>query len=53
MEHMIIFAIITTAIIVWALGFSLRSDRRSGLIGEHRYANRYNDATGAREDRLG
>ena len=34
---MIIFAILTTAVIVWGLGFSLRSDRTSGLIGEHRY----------------
>jgi hypothetical protein len=50
---MIFFAILTTAVIVWALGFSLRSDRTSGLIGEHRYANRYNDATASREDHLG
>ena len=48
-----LLAIITTAVIVWALGFSFRSERRGGIIGEHRYNNRYNDATGARQDHLG
>ena len=48
-----ILAILTTTIIVWALGFSFRSDRRRGLIGEHRYNNRYNDASAARDDHFG
>ncbi len=48
-----ILAILTTAVIVWALGFSLRSERKGGIIGEHRYNNRYSDAVGARHDRLG
>ncbi len=47
-----ILAILTTAVIVWALGFSLRSERRGGIIGEHRYNNRYNDASAARQGRL-
>jgi hypothetical protein len=48
-----LLAIFTTAVIVWALGYSMRSERKGGIIDEHRYNNRYNDATGAREDRLG
>jgi hypothetical protein len=48
-----ILAILTTTVIVWALGFSLRSERRGGLISEHSYNNIHNDATGARRDQLG
>jgi hypothetical protein len=48
-------AIIVTFIIVVLLGYSLRSGRsgRSGELIVHRpYNNRYNDASGAREDHL-
>jgi hypothetical protein len=48
-----ILAILTTAVIVWSLGFSFRSGRRDGTINEHRYNNRYSDATAARQDHLG
>ncbi len=48
-----LLAIFTTAVIVWALGFSLRSERKRGIIGEHRYNNRYNDASASRGDHLG
>jgi hypothetical protein len=41
-----------TLIIVLALGISQRSTRRGGLIAEHRYNNRYNDATAARQEHL-
>ncbi len=33
-----------------AFGYSVESRRGDQLIGEHRYNNRYNDASGARED---
>jgi hypothetical protein len=46
-------ATIVTLIIALALGMSLRSRRSGGLITQHRYNNRYNDASGAREDHLG
>jgi hypothetical protein len=46
-------AILVTLIILLALGISLRSGRSGGLIAQHSYNNRYNDATGAREDHLG
>jgi hypothetical protein len=46
-------AILTTAIIVGALGWAMSSRRRGDLISEHRYNNLYNDAPGARADHLG
>ena len=46
-------AIATTLIITVALGVSLQSEKRRGLIAEHSYNNRYNDASGARKDHLG
>jgi hypothetical protein len=48
-----IFAIAITVLIISALGISLRTGRRDGLIAQHGYNNRYNDAAGAREDHLG
>ena len=47
-----LLAILTTVIVVAGLGASLRSGRRGGLIAEHGYNNRYNDASAAREDAL-
>lgn len=48
-----LLAIIITLFIVAALGFSLRSEQETGLIARHRYNNRYNDASGARDDHVG
>jgi hypothetical protein len=42
---------LVTLIIIAALGYS-QSERRGGLIDHHSYNNRYNDASGAREDHL-
>ena len=47
-----IAAILITLIILAALGYSLGSERDGGLIARHSYNNRYNDASGAREDHL-
>lgn len=44
-----VLAILTPFLVVGGLGLAVRS-RRQGLIGEHRYANRYSDAAGARID---
>jgi hypothetical protein len=46
-------AIIVTLIITAALGYSLRSERSGRQIAHRPYNNRYNDASGAREDHLG
>jgi hypothetical protein len=46
-------AIFITLIVVAAIGSAVNTERHGGLIGEHRYNNRYSDATGAREDYLG
>lgn len=46
-------AILITLLIGAALGSALRAGRGDGLIGRHRYNNRYNDASGARDDHLG
>jgi len=50
----VVLAILTSVLVVGGLGLSFRS-RPQGLIGRHRYANRYSDAPGARADdsRLG
>ncbi len=48
-----ISAIFITIIVVAALGQAVGSERRGGLIARHAYNNRYNDASGAREDHLG
>lgn len=42
-------AIFVTFIVTFALGLSLRT-RPNGLIGRRPYSNRYNDASGAREE---
>jgi uncharacterized membrane protein len=46
-------AIIVTLIIVAALGYALRAGQDGQLIVRRPYNNRYNDASGAREDSLG
>ena len=46
-------AFLITLLIGAALGGALRAGRGDGLIAEHSYNNRYNDATGARDDHLG
>ena len=43
-------ALIVTLIITVALGASLRLGRHSGLIARRPYNNRYNDASGARDE---
>jgi hypothetical protein len=45
-------AVIITFILVGALGYALRSGRTGPLIARRPYNNRYNDASGAREDNL-
>lgn len=46
-------AIIITLIITGLLGHGLRSGRNDQLIVNRPYNNRYNDASGARDDHLG
>jgi hypothetical protein len=46
-------AIIVTLVIIVALAFAVRSGRGGASIARHPYNNRYNDATGAREDNVG
>jgi hypothetical protein len=46
-------SITVTLVVVAALGYGLRSGRRGTLIVRRPYNNRYNDASGAREDHLG
>lgn len=46
-------AIIVTFVTVTGLGYALRSGRTDELIVRRPYNNRYNDASGAREDHLG
>ncbi len=46
-------AIIVTIVILAALAAALRSGRSDGLIVDRPYNNRYNDASGARDDHLG
>jgi len=41
---------ILIALVIVAAGYSMLARNSDGLIGEHRYNNRYNDASGARED---
>ena len=44
-----LLAILVTLVIIVALGYGFRSDRKGELIVRHPYNNRYNDATAARE----
>lgn len=46
-------AILTTLVILAGLGYAARSGRGDGLIVRRPYNNPYNDASGARRDRLG
>jgi len=46
-------AIIVTLVIVALLGYALGSEHGGTLILRRPYNNRYNDASGAREDSLG
>jgi hypothetical protein len=46
-------SIFVTFAVVAGLGFGLRSERGNELISRRPYNNRYNDASGAREDHLG
>jgi len=45
-----LIAIIITLIIIAVLGYSLGAGRNDELILHRPYNNRYNDASGARED---
>jgi hypothetical protein len=45
-------AIIVTLLLVVVLGYALRSGRTGQLIVRRPYNNRYNDASGSREDHL-
>jgi hypothetical protein len=45
-------AIVVTLLVVAALALGLRSERSAGLILRRPYNNRYNDASGARDDAL-
>jgi hypothetical protein len=45
--------ILITLFIVVGLGYSLQTDRKGRQIVHTPYNNRYNDASGAREDHLG
>jgi hypothetical protein len=46
-------SIFVTVLLVAALAHGLRSERKGGLIVRRPYNNRYNDASGAREDHFG
>jgi hypothetical protein len=46
-------AILITLIIIAALASSIRAEKNGGLISEHRYNNRSNDASGARDEHFG
>jgi hypothetical protein len=45
-------AIIVSLIIIAGLGYAVGSGRNGGMIARRPYNNRYNDASGAREDHL-
>ncbi len=45
-------SILITLLVVAVLGYALRSGRSGDLIVRRPYNNRYNDASGAREDYL-
>jgi hypothetical protein len=45
-------AAIVTLLVIPLLGFALRSERTGELIVHRPYNNRYNDASGAREDHV-
>jgi hypothetical protein len=45
--------ILVVSVVTGALAHAIRTDRSGKSILKRPYNNRYNDATGAREDRLG
>jgi hypothetical protein len=47
-----ITAVITTAVIVGALGYALRRDNSGDMIAKRPYNNRYSDASAARDNAL-
>ncbi len=46
-------AVLITVVLTFGLGAALRREGSGGLIARRPYNNRYNDASGAREDHLG
>ena len=48
-----LLGILITLIVTLGLGSALRREGRGGLIVRRPYNNRYNDASGARQDHLG
>jgi hypothetical protein len=46
-------SITVTVVVIATLGYGLRSSRGDASIIRRPYNNRYNDASGAREDHLG
>jgi hypothetical protein len=46
-------SIVITVLVAATLGYALRAERSGGLIVRRPYNNRYNDASGSREDHLG
>jgi hypothetical protein len=52
-KDLMMLGILTTLFLLFGLGAALRRDGSNGLIARRPYNNRYNDATGAREDHLG
>lgn len=48
-----LLGILITLLLMVGLGAAFRRDEESGLIARRPYNNRYNDASGAREDHLG
>jgi hypothetical protein len=51
-DRPMLVSIVVTLLVVGALALGLRSGRKRGLILSRPYNNRYNDASGAREDHL-
>ena len=49
-ENAMLTAFLITALIIASLALGLHSERRGRMIPHHPYNNRYNDASGARED---
>lgn len=49
-DEEMITSIIVTTVIAGALGYALRQGRHGDLIAHRPYNNRYNDASGARDD---
>jgi hypothetical protein len=52
-ERIVFLGILITLFLMIGLGAALRRDGSGGLIARRPYNNRYNDASGSREDHLG